>query len=96
MARCGVASRRKCEELILAGKVKVNKEIIRELGTKINPSIDKVEVEGVLIKPEEKKLYIALSKPVGYITTVKDEKNRKTVLDLVKVRKNLPYWKIRL
>jgi 23S rRNA pseudouridine2605 synthase len=89
MARCGVASRRKCEELILAGKVKVNKEIIRELGTKINPSIDKVEVEGVLIKPEEKKLYIALSKPVGYITTVKDEKNRKTVLDLVKVKERI-------
>ena len=89
MARCGVASRRKCEELILAGKVKVNKEIIRELCTKINPSIDKVEVEGVLIKPEEKKLYIALSKPVGYITTVKDEKNRKTVLDLVKVKERI-------
>lgn len=89
MASCGVASRRKCEELILDGKVKVNNQIIRELGTKINPSIDKVEVNGVLIKPEERKIYIALNKPVGYITTVKDEKNRKTVLDLVNVEERI-------
>ena len=74
MARCGVASRRKCEELILDGKVKVNNQVISELGTKINPSMDIVEVAGVLIKPEERKVYIALNKPVGYITSVKDEK----------------------
>lgn len=77
MARCGVASRRKCEELILDGKVKVNNQVISELGTKINPSMDIVEVAGVLIKPEERKVYIALNKPVGYITSVKDEKTVK-------------------
>ncbi|NLZ49978.1 MAG: rRNA pseudouridine synthase [Clostridiales bacterium] len=89
MAHCGVASRRKCEELILDGKVKVNNQIVKELGTKVNPSMDKVEVDGVLIKPEERKIYIALNKPVGYVTTVKDEKNRKTVLDLVKVEERI-------
>ena len=89
MARCGVASRRKCEELILDGKVKVNNQVISELGTKINPSMDIVEVEGVLIKPEERKVYIALNKPVGYITSVKDEKNRKTVLDLINVEERI-------
>ncbi|NLM35816.1 MAG: rRNA pseudouridine synthase [Clostridiales bacterium] len=89
MARCGVASRRKCEELILDGKVKVNNQVISELGTKINPSMDIVEVAGVLIKPEERKVYIALNKPVGYITSVKDEKNRKTVLDLINVEERI-------
>lgn len=89
MAHCGVASRRKCEELILDGKVKVNNQIVKELGTKVNPSMDKVEVDGVLIKPEERKIYISLNKPVGYVTTVKDEKNRKTVLDLVKVEERI-------
>ena len=85
MASCGVASRRKCEELILAGKVRVNGEIVKELGTKVNSGIDKVEYNGELISPEEKKLYIMLNKPEGYITSVKDEKDRPTVIDLVKV-----------
>ncbi len=85
MARCGVASRRKCEEIILSGKVKVNNEIVNELGVKINSEVDIVSYDGKIIKPEEKKLYIMLNKPEGYITSVKDEKGRKTILDLVKV-----------
>lgn len=85
MARCGVASRRKCEELILDGKVKVNGTIITELGFKINPEKDMVYYMGNLIKPEEVKRYIMLNKPVGVVTTVKDEKNRRTILDIVKV-----------
>ncbi|MEW9093853.1 MAG: pseudouridine synthase [Clostridiaceae bacterium] len=84
MARCGVASRRKCEEIILKGKVKVNGRIIDELGYKVSDK-DTIEVEGLIIKPEERKVYILLNKPEGYICTVKDEKGRKTVLDLVKV-----------
>lgn len=85
MAKCGVASRRKCEELITAGKVKVNEDIIIELGYKVNSAVDKVYVNNKLITPEANKIYIALNKPEGYVSTVKDEKNRKTILDLVKI-----------
>ena len=89
MAQCGVASRRKCEELILDGKVKVNGIIVNELGTKINPEIDIVEFNNQIIKIEEKKLYIMLNKPEGYITSAKDEKGRKTVLDIVNVQERI-------
>ncbi|WP_139904603.1 pseudouridine synthase [Clostridium thermarum] len=89
MAHCGIASRRKCEELILAGKVTVNGVVITELGTRIDPTGDKIYVDGVLIQPEERMRYIALNKPVGYVTTVKDEKNRPTVLDLIKVEERI-------
>lgn len=89
MARCGVASRRKCEELILSGVVKVNDNIVNELGVKINSAYDKVVVAGRTIFPEENKIYIMLNKPEGYITSVKDEKDRKTVLDIVKVKERI-------
>lgn len=82
LAQCGVASRRKCEEIILQGKVKVNGITISELGTKINPDIDKVEVDGKIIT-SEKKVYILLNKPVGYVTTMSDEKDRPTVMKLL-------------
>lgn len=89
MARCGVASRRKCEEIILQGKVKVNNEIVKELGFKLNPEIDKVQVNDKYIKLEENKVYIALNKPEGYVCTVKDERGRQTILDLVKVKERI-------
>lgn len=89
MASCGIASRRKCEELILQGKVKVNDVLITELGTKINIEKDIVKYNGKIIKPEEEKVYIMLNKPEGYITSVKDEKGRKTVLDIVKVKQRI-------
>jgi len=89
MASCGVASRRKCEEIILSGKVKVNGTIINELGTKVNPACDKVEYNDSVILPEENKVYIMLNKPEGYITSVKDEKGRDTVLDIVKVKERI-------
>jgi len=85
MASCGVASRRKCEELILEGKVKVNGTLVNELGIKVDEAKDIVEYNGKIIKKEEKKIYIMLNKPEGYICSVKDEKDRKTILDLVKV-----------
>ena len=81
MAECGVASRRKCEELILDGKVRVNGEIVRELGTKVSKK-DRVEVNGHPLVKEEK-VYYALYKPVGYLTAVSDDRGRKTILDLI-------------
>jgi len=80
MAKCGVASRRASEELILAGKVKVNGKVVTELGTKVTKD-DDVYVNGVLLNFEEK-VYYVLNKPSGYITTVSDDKGRKTILDL--------------
>ncbi len=89
MARCGVASRRKCEEFICSGRVKVNKHIITELGFKVDEEKDEVLVDNIAIKPEERKVYIMLHKPTGYICTVKDEKNRKTVIDLVPIKERI-------
>lgn len=89
MAECGVASRRKCEEIIQEGRVKVNDSVVTNMGFQIDPSIDKVYVDSKLISPEETKVYIALNKPVGYVSTVKDERNRKTVLDIVKVNERI-------
>lgn len=89
MADCGVGSRRKNEEIILAGRVKVNGAVVQELGFKIDREKDKVSVDDKAIKPEEQKLYIALNKPVGYVSTVKDERGRKTLLDLVKVNERI-------
>ncbi|MCD3215819.1 rRNA pseudouridine synthase [Clostridium botulinum C] len=89
MAACGVASRRKCEEIILQDRVKVNGEIVNELGFKVDPAKDRVHVDSVLISLEEKKVYIALNKPEGYVSTVKDERGRKTILDIVKVNERI-------
>lgn len=83
MAKCGVASRRKSEELISQGLVKVNGKIVKELGTKIDPIKDLVRVEEKIIKLETNKIYIMLNKPIGYVTTLSDEKDRKVVTDLI-------------
>lgn len=89
LAQCGVASRRKCEELILQGRVQVNGVTVTELGTKINPEKDKIKFDGKDIKQAQKLVYILLNKPIGYVTTVKDQFNRDSVLDLVKTNKRL-------
>lgn len=81
IAQAGIASRRKAEELIKDGKVKVNGEIIKELGTKVSES-DKVEVNNKPIEKETKEYYL-LNKPRGVITTTNDEHGRKTVTDLI-------------
>ena len=83
MAECGVASRRKCEEYIQNGNVKVNGVVETTLGTKINVEKDIVEVFDKVIG-KENKVYILLNKPVGYVTTVNDEKGRSTVMELLK------------
>ncbi len=89
LAECGIASRRKSEELILDGKIKVNGMVVTELGTKINPEKDVVEYDGKEISVEEEKVYILLNKPIGYVTTSKDQFSRDTVLDLVKVKQRV-------
>ena len=89
LAEAGVASRRKAEELIKEGKIKVNNKKVTELGTKINPNKDKVEYEGKAVTIQQEKIYILLNKPIGYVTTAKDQFNRDSVLDLVKVRQRI-------
>ena len=89
LAQCGVASRRKCEELILQGRVQVNGVTVTELGTKINPEKDKIKFDGKDIKQSPKLVYILLNKPIGYVTTADDQFGRDTVLDLVKVKERI-------
>lgn len=89
LAEAGIASRRKAEELIKQGKIKVNGELITELGVKVNPNKDNVEYKGKTIKIVEEKIYILLNKPIDYVTTAKDQFQRETVLDLVKVKQRI-------
>ena len=85
LASCGIASRRKCEELILEGKVSVNGKIVNELGTKIDSQKDEVFYNGKKVEcSENKHIYILLNKPIGYVTTSKDQFGRDCVLDLIK------------
>ena len=83
IASCGIASRRKAEELITEGKVQVNGRKVTELGVKINPQKDKVKVNGQLLA-QEKPVYYLLNKPKGVITSVSDPQGRETVLDYIK------------
>lgn len=83
IAMSGVASRRAAEELIANGRVKVNDIKITELGTKVEIGADIVRVDNEIVSPEVKKYYIMLNKPVGYVSTVSDQFERPTVLDLI-------------
>lgn len=89
LASCGIASRRKCEEYILQGKVQVNGKVVTELGTKINPDKDTVKFDGKIVNQAKNLVYILLNKPIGYVTTADDQFGRDTVLDLVKVRERV-------
>lgn len=89
LANSGVASRRKCEELILQGKVEVNGKVVTELGIKVNPEKDIVKFNGKEVKQTKKMVYILLNKPIGYVTTADDQFGRETVLDLVKVKERI-------
>ena len=91
LAHAGIASRRKCEELISAGMVKVNGEVIREMGTKVVPGRDKIEVAGKPVENEEEKVYFLLNKPKGYVTTIRDPQGRPKVTDLLKDIKQRVY-----
>ena len=89
IADCGVTSRRKAEELIIQGKIKVNGKVVTELGTKVNPKKDIVLYNDKEIKVEKKNVYILLNKPIGYVTTAKEQFDRDSVLDLVKVKERI-------
>lgn len=82
LASAGVASRRRSEELILAGRVAINGEIVRELGAKADPEHDTIAVDGTPLPRETGKVYYALYKPTGYITSKTDPKGRRTVMSL--------------
>lgn len=82
IAQSGIASRRKADELTLQGKVKVNGAVMKEPGYNVAES-DVIEVNGHIIKPDSKKIYIMLNKPKGFITSVDDERERPTVMDLI-------------
>ena len=86
IAMCGAASRRGAEDLILAGRVKVNGQVVREMGVKVEIGADKIHLDGEELKITTKKYYIMLNKPAGYVTTVKDQFERPVVTDLVDLK----------
>ncbi|PID59529.1 MAG: pseudouridine synthase [Ignavibacteriae bacterium] len=88
LSECGAASRRKSDKLILEGRVTVNGSMVLELGTKIDSDNDEVKIDGEKLKIQKKR-YFLLNKPKGVITSTKDEKNRTTVVDLIKTREKI-------
>lgn len=84
LANAGVASRRKSEELIESGRIQVNGKTVTELGIKIDGEKDIVEFDGKKVNCNKEKVYILLNKPIGYVTTVRDQFGRATVMDLLK------------
>lgn len=84
IAAAGIASRRKAEELITRGLVSVNGQVITTLGTKADPELDHIKVNGKPLPGPERRVYLVLHKPKGYVTTVTDPEGRPTVLDLVR------------
>lgn len=90
LANSGICSRRKAEEHIINGDVKVNGKVVTELGTKIDADTDEVTFKNQIVKnSNDEKVYVLLNKPIGYITTTKDQFSRDTVLDLIKVREKI-------
>ncbi len=83
LSRCGVASRRAAERLMLEGRVTVNGEPVRELGTKADPARDDIRVDGRRVKSDERRRYVLVNKPRGYVTTRSDPQRRPTVMDLI-------------
>ena len=83
LASAGIASRRKAEEIITAGRVTLNGQVVTELGTKADPDTDTITVDGKPIKPAQRPIYLMLHKPKGYVTTVSDPEGRPTVMRLL-------------
>lgn len=91
LAKAGVASRRRAEELIRQGKVRVDSKVVTEMGTKVDPETQNIECEGVALVSREEKVYILLHKPTGYLSTVDDPQGRPIVTDLLKNIKERVY-----
>lgn len=89
LSSSGITSRRKADEMILAGRVKVNGRTIKELGTKIDPRKDKVEVDGRGVRKNTNLVYILMNKPKNVVTTLSDEKGRRNVRDVVNIRERV-------
>lgn len=83
LARAGVASRRGSERLMTSGRVTVNGQVVTELGSKVDPLVDVVAVDGIVCSIAEKPVYLMLNKPAGYLTTMKDPQGRPTIVDMV-------------
>lgn len=84
LANSGICSRRAAEKLIIDGKIRVNGIVVTELGTKVQTEKDIIEYNGKKVNVQEKRVYILLNKPIGYVTTVKEQFGRPTVMDLIK------------
>lgn len=83
LASAGLGSRRKCEEFIIAGRVTVNGEVVDELGSRVNPDVDLIHVDGVRIAQASGQIVVALNKPRGVVTSMQDDQGRECVGDLV-------------
>ncbi len=84
LAKAGIASRRKSEELIKQGKVRVDNKVVTEMGVKVDPESQRIECDGVPVTSREENVYILLNKPAGYLSTVDDPRGRPIVTDLLK------------
>jgi 23S rRNA pseudouridine2605 synthase len=89
LSRAGVASRRRCEQMIAAGRVRVNGETVSLPGSKVDPEHDRIEVDGQPVTLPKRHAYWLLNKPVGYVSTVHDPQGRPTVVDLVQKDRRL-------
>ncbi len=89
LAQCGVASRRRAEDLIRQGRVRINGDVVSGLGVRVRPGVDVVEVDGCSVLPAEERVVVLLNKPRGVVTTARDERGRPTVVELVDLPQRL-------
>ncbi len=89
LAQCGIASRRRAEELVLGGRVEINRKTIRDLATRVDPSCDSVSVDGRPVTLSRGYVYLVMNKPKDTITTVSDERGRRTVMSLVHAKQRI-------
>jgi len=91
LAKAGIASRRKAEELIRAGRVRVDGKVVTEMGIRVDPDAQEIECDGIPVAAQEKKIYILLHKPAGFLSTVHDPQGRPIATDLLQSIKERVY-----